>query len=270
MIVGVLQAVMVPRSTVRVMGVGIRRFIALAATLLWLTPACRSGGPEAKIEPRATELDRCVTSDDADIVTFDSADGTELAGAIFGEGKAGVVLAHMRGSDLCAYVSLAQDLAGRGYAVMTFDFRGHGSSGAGGEGDLPDDVSAAVALLEGRGVVRTGLVGASMGGTAVLASAAENPGIDGVVSISAPTEFGGVDALEAVASLEGPVLFIAAADDPQYSDEAQALYRATRTQAKEIDIFHDGGHGTDMLSSAFGPDVTKLILGFLEENVPSG
>ncbi len=246
-----------------------RRSIALGASLLWLAPGCRSDGPEAKVQAQATELDGCVTSDQAEIVTFESADGTELAGALFGEGEgAGVVLAHMNGSNVCPWVGLAGELSARGYTVLAFDFRGHGSSGgsAGGE-HLVEDVGAAVSELEEGGAESVAGVGASMGGTAALVAAADGL-LDAVVAISAPTDFDGADALTAVGDLESPSLFLAAKGDGPFDDHAQQLYRATATETKEIDLFHVGGHGTDMLTSEVGPDVVKLIVGFLEENLP--
>ena len=120
----------------------------------------------------------------------------QLAGRLFGpaDARAGVVLAHMLPADQRAWYPFAQRLAEQGFRVLTFDFRGYCPGGDGGcsEGTkqvdaAPSDLQAAVDRLRADGVDRVGIAGASMGGTAALLVAAEDPrGIPAVVSVSAP------------------------------------------------------------------------------------
>src|SRR3990170_224334 len=57
----------------------------------------------------------------------------------------------------------------------------------------PTDLAAAVDMLRARGVSRVGIAGASMGGTAALLTAADDPaGIPAVVAVSAPQVLGGL------------------------------------------------------------------------------
>jgi uncharacterized protein len=91
-----------------------------------------------------------------------------------------------------AYAALAQTLA-QDVAVLTLDLRGHGDSR--GRSTLGDrevlDIRAGAAWLRRAGHDWTGLVGVSMGGTAVLRAAGIGPRgfADAVCAISAPAEF---------------------------------------------------------------------------------
>jgi uncharacterized protein len=125
-----------------------------------------------------------------------AADGTHLA-ASFLPGPAGapcgVVLAHGFAANRRkpAYARLAEALAAR-FDVLTVDLRGHG--GSGGASTLGDaehlDVAAGAEWLRRQQVDRVVLVGASMGGTAVLHAAARArvPPV-AVVTVSAPAWF---------------------------------------------------------------------------------
>lgn len=86
-------------------------------------------------------------------------------------------------------VELAANLVDRGYSVLMFDLRGHGSS----EGDKVSggyyerwDVLGAYDYLVGRGVGtgQIGLTGFSMGAATSIMAAAEEPGITAVVADS--------------------------------------------------------------------------------------
>lgn len=103
-----------------------------------------------------------------------------------------------------AYAYLAQCLA-RDVAVLTLDLRGHGDST--GRSTLGDrevlDVRSGVAWLRAAGHGWIGLVGVSMGATAVLRAAGMGPAglVDAVCSVSGPAEFARRDspAVEALA-----------------------------------------------------------------------
>ena len=78
------------------------------------------------------------------VVRFATADGVTLAGSTFGDGTAGVVLAHMFPTDQTSWHPFARQLAMEGYRALAFDFRGYGrSSGARRIDEIDLDVSAA-------------------------------------------------------------------------------------------------------------------------------
>jgi hypothetical protein len=65
-------------------------------------------------------------------VHFRATDGVLLDGRLFGDGKVGVVLTHMGrpGDTQADWSSVAQTLAGKGYAVLTYNRRGVCPGGA--------------------------------------------------------------------------------------------------------------------------------------------
>ena len=103
-------------------------------------------------------------------VALKTSDGADVYGVEVGAGTTGVVLGHQFFSDHCELMGFARELAQRGYRVLAIDFRGYGDSAGGVNGRLDRDVAAAVARLRADGATRIKLVGASMGGTAVLAA----------------------------------------------------------------------------------------------------
>jgi alpha-beta hydrolase superfamily lysophospholipase len=124
-----------------------------------------------------------------------TSDGIELAvrsWSAAGEARAAVVLVHGLAAtkDNPELVAVATVLQERGLDVLAYDARGHGgSSGICTLGDLERyDVAAVVerAGLTGLPVV---VVGASMGGIAVLRHAADDPRLAGVVTVSTPADW---------------------------------------------------------------------------------
>lgn len=124
-----------------------------------------------------------------------TADGIRLTQRRFpaaGAPSATVVLVHgFSASSQCPNVTgVAEALAGDGYDVLTYDARGHGTSG--GESTLGDheqhDVAAAVEAARAR-TADVVLVGASMGAIAALRYAATDPELAGVVTVSCPSRW---------------------------------------------------------------------------------
>lgn len=111
-----------------------------------------------------------------------------------------------------------------------------------------EDTVAAVAYLRSQGAKRVILVGASMGGTTALSAAAKTP-VDGVISLSGPSVYSGMDAVAAVKSLSVPVLFAAGEYDGSFGDNAKELYAACASQHKRLLLLPTGSHGVSLLSS---------------------
>ena len=120
-------------------------------------------------------------------VQLTASDGAEVYGVELGSGSTGVVLGHQYLSDHCELIDFARRLAAAGYRALTIDFRGFGASTGGAAYRYDRDVAAATARLRADGATRVELVGASMGGTAVLVAASTiAPSVDEVVSLSGP------------------------------------------------------------------------------------
>jgi dienelactone hydrolase len=221
--------------------------VGLMLSVLVATVAAGAGA-----SPRAT--DACITTN----ARFRAADGIRLEGAVLGQGKTGVVFAHQLAGDRCQWLPFARELTAKGYRALVFDMRGYGSS-SGLDGTYPDrDVVAAAKELRRRGATRIVLVGASMGGTGVVVAAPGiRPPVSGLVDLSGPTGFGGVNALPAAKKLRAPALFVAGRDDGDYATATRALFRASASKDKKLLMAPTSWHGVDLVSR---PDVKKAVL----------
>lgn len=187
-----------------------------------------------------------------------------LEGTEYGAGRVGVVFAHERPRSQDAWAPIALEAAAKGFHALTLNFRGYGVSG-GSRSDLgliDLDVEAAVAYLRSAGASKVVLVGGSMGGTACLV-AASRADVDGVVAVSAPAKFMGLDAAAVVSKLEPPALFVAGAQDQPYADDARTMARRT-LEGSQLEIVPGaGGHASELLSIE---RIRTLILDFIDKN----
>jgi pimeloyl-ACP methyl ester carboxylesterase len=197
-------------------------------------------------------------------ITFRAADGLRLAGHRFGRGKTAVIFAHEARGGACQWIPYARALARRGYLTIAFDFRGYGRSQTprrGAWSRLPADVIAAAKLSRRLGAKKVVVVGASMGGTAVVVAAANaRTVIDGVIPVSAPTSYGRMDALPAARRLQVPVLFLVGEGDEGFVEHARLLYDATTSADKRLEIMDSAQHGVFLASE---PPARSLIEGFI-------
>jgi pimeloyl-ACP methyl ester carboxylesterase len=198
-------------------------------------------------------------------VSLVASDGIRTAGFVQGSGTLGVVLVHQVNRDHCGWQEEALHLA-ESSLVLSLDLRGYGASAkAKGSKALAykNDIAAAVAELRKRGTTKVVLIGASMGGSAVVvAGAAITPPVDAVIAVSAPGNFKGQNALAAVRSLRVPFRAVAASDDGRAVSTAKSLAeRASMSPSVEAITFASGGHGWALLRP--GTDAQKSVDEFL-------
>ena len=235
-----------------------RRLLLLAALV---AVAASSAGAA----PQPAEHD-CVRGGE---LFFDAADGTKLVGHRFGKGTTAVILTHQSEGDLCDWLPYAKRLAARGYFVFPIDFRGYGFSDvpAAGPYRYAQDVAAATKALRKLGKRKIFVVGASMGGiAAVVAGANVSPPLAGVVSISAPARYRGMDGVKAGPRLRVPVLYLAATADDNggydFSKDAEAMFAKTAAKDKRLELLPGAAHGIGLIASS--PRAKALVEGFLK------
>jgi pimeloyl-ACP methyl ester carboxylesterase len=205
--------------------------------------------------------DPCIKAGETPVV-MKAADGATVYGVEVGTGTTGVVLGHQYFSNHCEFMDFARELAAAGFRALTIDFRYNGASTGGNSSRLDLDVAAAAARLRADGATRVKLVGASMGGTAVLVAASEiTPPVDGVVSLSGPTYFRGLNAVRAVRRSRVPVRFLVTRGERRFAPDATYLMRAAATRDKAILRVANGGHGSSMLTV---PSAKAFVVGFLK------
>jgi dienelactone hydrolase len=223
-----------------------------------------SGGPSTDTGTPGTEattaeeelLYGCITRGAAKPLTIKSS-GDTLDAAVFGRGPVGIVLAHERGGSLCNWASIAPDLAEQGYHVLIFDF-GEPAATAG-------DMHAATEEIRRLGAKKIIVGGASLGGTAALMAAAREHDVVGAFSLSAPAVYGNAEGLPAVRRFHAPVLFVAAAEDSHFADDARRLYRAAASREKELLVVAGSEHGTDLYGGPAAERVRRAVDGLLAE-----
>jgi pimeloyl-ACP methyl ester carboxylesterase len=246
-------------------------------------PAATTGGPAAY-----------------QAVRFSAADGIGLVGRLSGTGDVGVILAHgfSHGIAQEGWLGFVPALVSRGYMVLTFNFRGFCDSEGCSDrrGDLGknwQDAMAAVAFMEKRGAKKVFLIGASMGGLAVL-RAARMPEVDvaGVVSLSTPQfpskyytgEPQANDVTPArLRQIDEPKLFVAGTKDVQlpasapfrpgvtsvrFAADARRMFDGAE-EPKELALVDSSFHSSDLLTYAPADvrrQTTEVVLRFLSEN----
>jgi esterase/lipase len=199
-------------------------------------------------------------------VSFTTSDGVLLRGHLYGEGKTGVILAHMYPADQSDWTDFAQVLAAHGYQALTFDFRGFTESeGTSGTEHAGTDLLAAYQFMRPR-VSRIFIAGASLGAeAAILVGARED--VAGLILISVPTSFGGITVTESIRHVRAPVLFATSADDPLVSGQPEILYRlAQATKTKSMHVYPGRAHGTAILHGPHSEELQALMLRFIAAN----
>ena len=202
-------------------------------------------------------------SDEA--VAFQTDDGVTVRGHVYsspGPQRRAVILAHMFPNDQRAWQAFAPELAAIGIAALTFDFRGYGETGGSKDAAKIDlDLDAAVRFLKSRDYPLVYLVGASMGGTAALKVAARQD-LAGVVSVSAPTNFMGLDARQDVASVSERKLFIASRGDGD-APAAVTFFMQSAPDPKQSQLFDGSAHGSELLQGASAGAFERLVIDFV-------
>ncbi|MCX6398596.1 MAG: alpha/beta fold hydrolase [Propionibacteriales bacterium] len=168
-----------------------------------------------------------------------------------GTGPTVALLLHQTdGNGLCGWLPYAADLVAEpGVQVLAIDLCGYGESACRSGRSGPAQVNAvSVAVREARTTLRAErvVVGASMGGSVALMTAASDAKIDTAVDLSGPVAWDGIGVIDGGRALRVPVL-VATADDE--GEEEVAGSRAIVEQAPEGSRFEpaESGHGYRML-----------------------
>lgn len=248
---------------------------AAAAVALSAGAADSDSAQRPRVKPLVL-YENCLTrAERRRAVRFTTFDRVRLIGVELGSGPRAVILAHQGGGGegpwLCAWMRYARVLALQGYRVLAFDHRGFGSSGRTTHYTratrVDFDVLAAIQVMRARGARQIVLAGASLGGAAVLSAAALAPAqVDGVISFASPQVFGRVDALAASRALRVPALFVSAAEDDNFAEEARALYEASGSPDKRLAIVPGFVHGAPVLRD---PATRQLVDAWIQARLAS-
>jgi pimeloyl-ACP methyl ester carboxylesterase len=191
-----------------------------------------------------------------------ASEGETLTAELYGALPAprAVILCHGQSWDASGWRDIAPQFVERGVPALAINFRGFGgSTGKTGKWSTVTDVGAAKAWLRQQGATEIALVGASMGGHAVLGASFDGD-VESVVSISAP-----VEAIEDALSkrVTGRKLFICATED-HLGAAPHVLHTFEVCDAPKMLLMVDGTeHSRPLLEGRYGATVLAAILDFV-------
>lgn len=220
------------------------------------TTAAADASPASPVMPRDAAAGTAVH--------LRTTDGQTLGAHLYGSGQTGVILAHQYNGDQTRWTDFAMILAAHGYCALTFDFRGFPESGLIVHVPAsPVDLKAAYDFMGAR-VKHLFIAGASMGSDAAIALASQHP-VAGLILLSTPVEFGGLNVYDADARVTAPMLFVETTDDPFVAGNSAVLYRHA-TAKKFLKIYSGSEHGTEILRGAHGAELRNLMLQFIADH----
>jgi hypothetical protein len=234
--------------------------IGVAAAVL--VAGC-GGGASTTSTPTATvskarapaAFDDCLRPGPAVRVVKVRAPGEQLPVVALGTGgSTGVVFANQSGSIACGWLPYAKNVTRDGVQSVVFDYN---------VASREDEVLAVARWLRAHGARRVVLVGASIGGRAVVTAAARaHPGVvDAVVSLSGERILGAQrDLIVDARRLRVPALWVSSLNDgyTDFAAETRQLYRAAKGHATPDRLLVVGGddHGIDLLT---GPQAKRVV-----------
>jgi len=182
-----------------------------------------------------------------------------------------VVVAHGYSADRQIMSPMARSLASAGYAVLTFDFRGHGSNASQFRGDLRRDLDAVVGwagtspYIDAR---RIAVLGHSMGAGAALDFASVDPRPVAVIPVSGGSEVSDVD-------IPRHILFMSAQHDPAFIRHRQSELAAQLVGKTAVSQVQIGGkdHVTILYSGAAIREIVRFldpVFGVTRPGAPPG
>ncbi|MBI4346976.1 MAG: alpha/beta fold hydrolase [Elusimicrobia bacterium] len=205
--------------------------------------------------------------------------GETLAADLYGElpTRRAAILVHGQDWDADGWSEIAPRFVGCGIPVLALNLRGHaGSTGTradmvqltGGEWQFIErpalqtwspitDVLAANEFLGRMGVAEISLVGASLGGQAVIESSS-GPDRHCVVAISAPVI---ATSAELVRGITARKLFVCASDDRPMPHVLRAFEDAR--EPKTLLVFGGKEHSRGMFRAAYGDEAMDAIVRFV-------
>lgn len=196
-------------------------------------------------------------------VSFRSSDGITLRGHLWPGGPTAIVFSHMYGTTQSIWYDLAGRLAAQGYTVLTFDFRGVGtSSGRLVIARVYRDTLAAVRFIRTRNPRRIVVAGASMGGSSSIIAAGETQ-VDGLIVIASGMMFQGLNVHPYLGELRMPKLFIVGRGDAPFNTSVRTMHART-PQPKQLIVIPTGLHGTYMFrNTAHREAIYRAVGAFL-------
>ncbi len=176
------------------------------------------------------------------------------------------VLVHGESWDALGWRDVAALLRDAGVPAIAVNLRGYDGSSGRTDQYVPGkpwspviDVRAAACLLRDRGAQEIALVGASLGGHAVLGAALEED-VECVATLSAPVQ-AVPDALSA--KVRGRKLYVGTSDDTSGATEHMIASFKSLAEPKALLLFGGKEHSRGMFAAPYGKDAIDALVRFV-------
>ena len=196
-----------------------------------------------------------------ELVNFDTEDSGKIEASLFKASNSKVVVfAHGAIFDKESWYFLAEAFQRKGITALPIDFRGYGNSTSGSTTKKMYDVLGAISYLNKQGYTEINIIGASMGGAAVLSALSNNPIPIHKVVLLAPA---GGPAIESTASDK---LFIVSENEGMFSG-IMAIYNAS-AEPKQIKIYPGNTPAQHLFKTGVGDELSERIISFITTDQP--
>lgn len=227
------------------------------------------------------------------IVTIECDDGYRLAGDYLRRGQSrgklpGILFIHGLGENRRAWYPLSIHLAGRGYAILTVDLRGHGENPGqmGNPAKTQDELSPEDFLMMSRDIRncighlaikkeidggRICVIGSGLGANLALIAASESwaDAVRCVIAVSPGLDYHGLKTAAAAGRIPAnKSVYLAAGREDQYSFESASQIYAALSCAKDFDKIEGEGHGIELFRSRIFPKIPEWIMKRMPPVIP--
>ncbi len=227
------------------------------------------------------------------IVTIECDDGYRLAADYITRRQPrgrlpGILFIHGTGEDRRAWYPLTIHLAGRGYAVLTIDLRGHGEN-PGKMGNpaatqdqltpedflmMPRDIRNCLGHMAMKKEIDGGricIIGSSLGANLALITAAQSwaDAVRCAIAISPGLDYHGLESLPAARRIAAnKAVFLAAARDDRYSFESASQINAALACKRDFVAMEGAEHGMELFRGRLFPKIPEWIMRRLPPAIP--
>jgi pimeloyl-ACP methyl ester carboxylesterase len=245
-----------------------RRFTACCVVGVAL---CIPGGATAADPPSLQQACGSTSGLAARSSWLKTSDGVRLYAVTAGRGSTVVVLAHAGGANLCGWMPYAATLVRTGLRVLAFDFRDYGLSGRPAKHWLllGNDLAAAIARARVTGAKCVFLMGASMGGAAVVQNTSSLH-VAGRISLSGTRLWQGygINDPSSLPRIRAPFLYLGSRDDWRAPmKEALGILHRIGARDKRSAFYQGSFHGWDLVDGApFAARARALVLTWIRNH----
>jgi pimeloyl-ACP methyl ester carboxylesterase len=200
--------------------------------------------------------------------SFTATDGAQLSGVLYGQGTRAIILSNEGNNASEPWRPVAQQLAARGFLVLSYSYRQGPENLSGLAAHALTDLRAAIGFLRARGVTRLILIGASLGALIEVKAAATAP-CDGLVVISAPMGYQDVQISDDdLRRLGMPKLFVTSADNQPFASATLHMFDVA-PPPKDKRMYPGDAHGLSLFTGGSGPALLMAVFDFVDHNAPA-